>query len=315
MRRPSALLPLLAAAVWLVLMAVPANAAAPTAMGLPAISGNARAGQILTSTTGTFTGTGPLTYSRAWLRCDESGAACAPIAGAGGATYTLAPADVGKTIRVAVTATNLEGAATATSPATATIAPPAPPVNDPAAPPVISGVVRDGQTLSMANGTWSGTAPITFTRMWRRCDSAGASCAPLAGAATHTLTSNDVGATIRVEVTAKNADGEGVATSAQTAVVDAAAPVNTVLPVLTGAPRSGQTLTSSTPGTWTGTVPEIRAFAIRLHADHQIGKHRGALRLTHQVRLIDNHEQTANTHHHRAQAHDAIGSERRPDSP
>jgi hypothetical protein len=255
MRRPSALLPLLAAACWLALLAVPANAAAPTATGLPSITGNARAGQVLTSTTGTFTGTAPITYGRAWQRCDAAGGTCVPIAGAGGATYTLATADVGKTIRVAVTATNLEGSASASSAATATIAPLAPPVSDPAQLPVISGTVRDGQILSATNGIWSGTAPITFTRMWRRCDGAGASCVPLAGAATHTLTSTDVGATIRVEVTAKNADGEAVATSAQTAVVDAAAPVNSVLPAVTGPARSGQTLTSSTPGGWTGTVP------------------------------------------------------------
>jgi hypothetical protein len=255
MRRPSALLPLLAAVVWLVPLAVPASAAAPAASALPTITGTPRAGQILTSTTGTFTGTAPLTYSRAWQRCDETGAACAPIAGSGGATYTLAGADVGRTIRVIVTATNLEGAASATSPATPVVAPLAPPVNDAGGLPAISGAVRDGQALSATNGTWSGTAPITFTRMWRRCDAAGAACAPLAGATTYTLTSNDVGATIRVEVIAKNADGQGIATSDQTAVVDAAAPVNTALPTLTGAARSGQTLTSSTPGTWTGTVP------------------------------------------------------------
>ncbi|MFP5363687.1 MAG: hypothetical protein ACLGI5_13270 [Thermoleophilia bacterium] len=255
MRRPSALLPLLAATCWLALLAVPANAAAPAPTGLPSITGNARAGQVLTATTGTFSGTAPITYSRAWQRCDETGAACAPIAGAGAATYTLTGADVGSTIRITVTATNLEGSASATSPATATIAPLAPPLGDPDAPPVISGTVRDGQILSATNGSWTGTTPMTFTRMWRRCDGTGGSCAPLAGAATHTLTSNDVGATIRVEVTAKNADGEGVATSAQTAVVDAAAPVNTVAPALSGAARSGQTLTSSTAGTWSGTVP------------------------------------------------------------
>ena len=96
---------------------------------------------------------------------------------------------------------------------------------------------------------------MTFTRLWRRCDAAGASCSSLAGAATQLLTSNDVGATIRVEVTANNSDGQAVATSAQTAVVDAAAPANTALPAVTGTARAGQTLTSTTTGTWTGTVP------------------------------------------------------------
>ncbi|HUR85213.1 MAG TPA: hypothetical protein VMY78_07700 [Solirubrobacteraceae bacterium] len=255
MRRPSALLPLLGAVACLALLAVPASAAAPAATGLPAITGTARQGQILTSTTGAFSGTAPITTSRAWQRCDAGGAACAPIASASAATYTLAAADVGTTIRVSVTATNLEGSATVSSPASALVGALSPPVNDAGGLPVISGTARDGQTLSATDGGWSGIGPLTFTRLWRRCDAGGASCSSLAGAATHLLTSNDIGATIRVEVTAKNADGQAVATSAQTAVVDAAAPANTALPAVGGTARSGQTLTSANTGTWTGTVP------------------------------------------------------------
>ena len=191
MRLPSALRPLLAAGAILGLLAVPADAAAPAATGLPAISGTARAGQTLTSTTGTFSGTAPLTYVRAWQRCDDTGAACAPIAGASATTYVAAAADVGKTLRVAITATNLEGSASVSSAATAIVAPLAPPVNTPGALPVISGTVRDGQALSATDGAWTGSAPITFTRLWRRCDAAGASCAGLGSAATYPLTSAD----------------------------------------------------------------------------------------------------------------------------
>ncbi len=255
MRRPSALLPLLGAVACLALLAVPASAAAPAATGLPAIAGTARQGQVLTSTAGAFSGTAPITTSRAWQRCDETGAACAPIASASAATYTLAAADVGRTLRVSVTATNLEGSATVGSPATALVGALSPPVNDAGGLPVVSGTARDGQTLNATDGAWSGIGPLTFTRLWRRCDAGGASCSSLAAAATHLLTSSDVGATIRVEVTAKNADGQAVATSAQTAVVDAAAPANTALPAVAGTARSGQTLTSAGTGTWTGTVP------------------------------------------------------------
>ncbi|MEA2150133.1 MAG: large repetitive protein [Solirubrobacteraceae bacterium] len=255
MRLASALRPLLAAGAVLALLAVPADAAAPAATGLPAISGTTRAGQTLTSTTGIFSGAVPLTYVRSWQRCDTAGAACAPIVGASATTYVAAAADVGTTLRVAVTATNIEGSATASSAATPIVAPAAPPTNDAGGLPVVSGTARDGQVLSAIDGAWSGTAPLTFTRLWRRCDAAGASCTGLAGAATHTLTSADVGATIRVDVTGHNADGQGVATSAQTAVVDAAPPVSAVAPAMTGPARSGQTLISSTTGTWTGTTP------------------------------------------------------------
>jgi hypothetical protein len=257
MRRSSAVRPLLAAAAFLALLAVPASAAAPAPTALPAISGTARAGQILSSTTGTFSGTAPLTYGRTWQRCDDTGANCTAIVGASAATYTLAAADVGKTIRVTVLATNVEGSASATSAPTAIVAPLAPPTNNAGGLPAVSGTARDGQLLTATDGAWSGTAPITFTRLWQRCDAAGAACSPIAGAsaATRTLTSADVGATMRIEVTGHNADGQGVATSLQTAVVAAAPPLNTVAPAITGTARSGQTLTSASPGTWTGTTP------------------------------------------------------------
>lgn len=91
--------------------------------------------------------------------------------------------------------------------------------------PTISGTPTEGQTLTANPGTWTGTQPITFTYRWRRCDNKGAKCGNIGGAdkTTYTLKKADVGNTIRIEVTAKNNDGSTVATSAQTAVVQAAA--------------------------------------------------------------------------------------------
>jgi hypothetical protein len=55
------------------------------------------------------------------MRCDAAGGACADVPGATGGTYVLGAADVGSTMRVAVTARNAAGEATAVSAPTAVV--------------------------------------------------------------------------------------------------------------------------------------------------------------------------------------------------
>ncbi len=175
------------------------------------------------------------------------------MSGATASTYVLAPADIGSTMRVVVTATNSGGSASATSAQTAAVA--AIPLANTALP-TISGTAQHGQTLTATNGTWTGSPTITYAHQWRRCDASGASCSDISGATASTYVAQqaDVGGTLRVVVTATNPGGSLSATSNATATVAAAPPVNTALPTISGTPQHGQTLTAS-DGTWTGTTP------------------------------------------------------------
>jgi hypothetical protein len=111
------------------------------------------------------------------------------------------------------------------------------PVNT--AEPIISGTAKEGNTLTASSGTWTSSTPITYSYQWRRCDASGSGCANIGGAegVHYQLRNADVGHTVRVRVTAKNADGSAQSTSNETAVVQpktAPAP-----PVVNGCPATG----------------------------------------------------------------------------
>ena len=91
------------------------SAIAPVNTVVPAVTGNVIGGQALSGTRGTWATTTDTTYANAWQRCAADGTGCAPIAAATGTSYKLTNDDIGKTIKLAVTATNPDGTATATS--------------------------------------------------------------------------------------------------------------------------------------------------------------------------------------------------------
>jgi hypothetical protein len=88
---------------------------APINLALPTISGIARHRQPLSATTGTWRGSAPISYAYQWQKCDRAAASCVDIPDATEAAFVVRLADGGSTLRVAVTASNTAGAATAVS--------------------------------------------------------------------------------------------------------------------------------------------------------------------------------------------------------
>jgi virginiamycin B lyase len=202
-----------------IITALPANTT------LPSLSGTAQQDQVLSVTPGTWTGYPAPTLTYQWEDCDTAGSTCSNVASGGTAsTYTAQP--VAQTIRVTVTATNAGGSTPATSAQTAIIV--ATPANWVL--PGISGTAQQGQVLTASPGTWTGYPAPTSDYQWEDCDASGNSCSDVAAsgtASTYTTQPADIDQTIRVVVTATNAQGSGVATSVQTSLVTVVAGVST----------------------------------------------------------------------------------------
>jgi hypothetical protein len=214
--------------------------------GAPTISGTAQMTDTLRATQGAWSV--PLTSAAyQWQR--ETGSGYADIAGAHAATYTLAAEDVGKRVRVRVLATSPGRQASADSEPSAAVA--AIPVPRNTTPPGVSGAALRGRALRATAGTWS-HQPTAFAYQWHRCDSAGNSCAAIAGAtgAEHTATGDDVGRTLRVAVTGSNASGTGsAAMSGPSGIVGRQEVAIRGVPSITpgGAQKVGVTLVAGAP--------------------------------------------------------------------
>lgn len=121
-----------------------ASQVAPRNEQRPTLSGTPEVGHRLSANAGTWSGTQPISYVYRFQRCDRNGGECYTGGSTTQRTYQLTADDVGKTIRVRVTATNRDGSQSATS-----------------AP---SAVIRSGAAPPPAGGC-GGNAPLQVSRI------------------------------------------------------------------------------------------------------------------------------------------------------
>ena len=219
-------------------------------------SGGAYAeGTQLSANLGTWTSMSGITsFSYQWKRCGSAGTGCSDIGGATSGTYELDTPDIGATVRVTVTASTPDGTAPGTSAATPVVGAAAP-AN--VTPPTITGTPTVGLTLTASTGNWTGSNPV-FTFQWQKCDVNGAACANVAGATANVYVpvTDDVGATMRVTVTATNTLGSASRTSNPSPPIASNKPANTSLPVISVLPplfADDDLEYGATQGIWSGT--------------------------------------------------------------
>ena len=228
------------AAVTLADADAPAVNTAPT--GLPTITGTPQAGETLTASVaeiGDADGLASPDFAYQWVL--NNGTSDSDIEDATDATYTVADADAGKTIKVRVTFTD-DGGTQETLLSVATDV-----VNTaPTGLPTITGTPQVGETLTAsvteivdANGIEN----ATFEYQWISNDGSTDADIEDATNATYTVADADADKTIKVRVTFTDDGGtQETLLSVATDVVNTAP---TGLPTITGTPQVGKTLTAS----------------------------------------------------------------------
>jgi dipeptidyl aminopeptidase/acylaminoacyl peptidase len=177
----------------------------------------------LTLSAGVWAGSTPIAFTYSWRRCNPVGdlGSCVPIDGATTTTYTPTVQDIGFSLRVWITGANPAGSDTAITNHTFPVVDKQHFSPNVASMPTVGGTAILGRQLTASTGSFLGDAPITKTFIWQRCDATGAACHTISGAKkiVYFPTAADVGYTLRVSVTAKNAYGTDVVESSVTETV------------------------------------------------------------------------------------------------
>lgn len=189
---------------------VPSNTVAPEVSGTPQV------GQTINTSSGTWSGTAPITYEYRWQASTDGSSGWADIAGATASTLTPQVEQQGLYLRARVRGTNAAGqSGWAASASTGQIA--AAPVL--AAPtrqtaPTVAGTFQVGQTLTIGQpAVYSGNPAPAISYRWQMRPNGGGTILSLDIASSFTLTSAQEGMQIRVQDMASNSQGSTVLTS------------------------------------------------------------------------------------------------------
>jgi Ca2+-binding RTX toxin-like protein len=177
----------------------------------PVISENPVVDQALSLGAGTWDGVPAPTFTYSWRRCNPVGdfASCVQIPGETTATYIPTVDDIGFSIRLWITGTNVAGSDVGITNHTYPVVDKQHFSPSVATAPAVNGTLTVGRQLTASLGSFEGDLPITTSFVWQRCDATGAACRSIPGATKmiYHPTANDLGSTLRLNVTAKNAYG------------------------------------------------------------------------------------------------------------
>jgi hypothetical protein len=121
--------------------------------------------------------------------------------------------------------------------------------------------IKVGTILTGNRGSWNGAN--SFVYHWGRCNDNGEACTKINNATSlvYTVVNADEGHTLRLRVTASNADGDttAVANATSEVPIKPGAPVELSPPAISGQAVVGETLTATT-GKWKGNQPISYTF-------------------------------------------------------
>jgi hypothetical protein len=214
----------------------------PVSFALPTVGGSPIEGRVLSASSGSWSPSATsVTYQ--WQR--DTGSGFADITGATSTTYILVHGDIDASFRVHVVATNAQGSAPADSAAVGPVIDGRPAST---AAPVITGSLQGGKPLTVTAGNWYPTA-TSYAYQWQRDTSSGFVDIAGANSPTYFTVPTDVTVEIRALVTATNTYGSVTATAAGVGPITSGAPVDSVLPIVSGTVKRGAPLAVNS-GAW-----------------------------------------------------------------